>query len=98
MGYKKQARFTPEFKAAAVRAAEDGKRTLTEIARDLGISRQLLHLWCKAAGVKAEEPSDEEILDDKDAEIRRLRAKIDQSQEERDILKKAAAFFAKESR
>jgi transposase len=98
MGYKRREVYTPEFRAAAVRMAAEGRKTLSEIAVEIGVSRQLLYTWCRNASVEASGTTHGEAVTDKDAEIRRLRREVDRLTEERDILKKAAAFFAKESR
>jgi transposase len=98
MGYKRRGYYTPEFKLEAVRRAREGEKTLTELAREFGISRPLLAQWCRKAGVRSEVPVDNEEGMDQEAEIRRLRREVEQLREEREILKKAAAFFAKESR
>ena len=98
MGYKRRGVYTPEFKAAAIRLAAEGRKTLTEIAEELGVSRQLLHSWCRNASVEATGTIHGDSVTDKDAEIRRLRREVERLTEEREILKKAAAFFAKESR
>jgi transposase len=98
MGYKRRGYYTPEFKGEAVRRAGEGQETLTELAEQLGISRPLLASWCKKAGVRAEVPAEDGEAMEQEAEIRRLRRQVEQLREEREILKKAAAFFAKESR
>jgi transposase len=97
MGYKRSY-YTPEFKHEAVSKAALGKETLTEIARNLGLSRPLLAKWCEKAGVRAHVSTESEDDTDQATELRRLRREVEQLREEREILKKAAAFFAKESR
>jgi len=88
---KKKRKFTPEFKAQAVRLARETKdRSLTEIARDLGLPLPTLSTWLK----KAEKRELAARSPDQD-EIDRLRRELEQVKTERDFLKKAAAFFAK---
>jgi transposase len=78
--------------------AAEGRKTLTEIAAEIGVSRPLLYTWCRKASVETTGTTDGESVTDKDAEIRRLRREVERLTQEREILKKAAAFFAKESR
>ena len=86
-------RYTPEFKAEAVRLARSSSDALAKIARDIGVSQQSLRLWVQAA-----QPADRPpITDDERSELRRLRQENRQLRMERDILKKATAFFAKHS-
>lgn len=90
-------RYTAEFKAEAVRLVATGGKPLAQIARELGINEQTLHNWKKKAtatdgtGVVADRFALEE-------ENRRLRRENARLQEERDILKKATAFFANPNR
>jgi len=87
--------YSLEFRAEAVRLLRRGDRSIPELARDLGCSAQSLRNWRaqidvdegKAAGLSSEERE----------ELRRLRRELRVVTEEREILKKAAAFFAKDS-
>lgn len=85
--------FTPEFKADAVRLATTPGTTIAQTARDLGIGDSLLRSWIKAA----REPRNELTADER-TELAALRRENRRLKEEREILKKAAAFFAKEQR
>jgi transposase len=89
--------FTDEYKAGAVRLVLDEGKTVAEVARDLDLTASTLATWVKHAradrtkgktGLTAEER----------AELTQLRKQVRQLEMERDILKKAAAFFAKESK
>src|SRR6266699_1245154 len=96
-------RFTQEFKLEAVRLAELGDRAVSEVARDLGIRPEMLRQWTRQAEARAgHQPSDifpgNGKLISQDEEIRRLRRENAQLREERDILGKATAFFAKGAR
>ena len=90
--------FPPEFKAQAVQLVTEQGRSLAEVARDLDLSESLLRSWkaaLAAGGAQAfpgrgNPPALEE-------ELRRLRAENKRLQMERDILKNATAFFARES-
>ena len=89
--------YTDEFREEAVRQVTDRGYTVTDVASRLGVSAQSLYKW-----VKAESPTkDEEIVAELQAikrENLRLKAELRQAEEDRDILKKAAAYFAKEQR
>lgn len=86
-------RPTPEFRREAVRLALTSGRTRREIAEDLGIGLSTLTRWLSQER-DVREPS--EISVDLHAELKRLRRENAVLKQERDILKKAAAFFAKE--
>ena len=94
--------FTSEFKAAAVRRAASGDATVLEVARELGIRSDRLREWiAQAQGRRGRErPAGGARTAplSLDEEVRQLRREVAQLREERDILKKAAAFFARESR
>ena len=92
-------RFTPEFKREAVQLLESGSRPGSEIARELGIARNQLYKWqteLRARGSGAFPGSG--MRRERTTEIARLKRELARVTEERDILKKAAAYFAKESR
>ena len=85
--------FTPEFKRDALRLVEEGK-TITEVARDLGIARSLLQYW-KRQQDRDSTPSPASGYGVSDAvRIRELERELRDTREERDILKKALAYFA----
>ena len=90
--------FTGEFKAEAIRMARDGKRGIASVARELGINQQTLSRWLKQAAVDDGRGPEGSLTTTEKDELQRLRRENKRLQEERDILKKAAAFFAKESR
>ena len=93
-----RADYTLEFKKEAVRLVQGGQRQ-SEAAASLGISGQTLGNWVKAeaagrlAGRKAVK-----AVSDEQMEISRLKAELARTRMERDILKKATAYFARESR
>jgi transposase len=96
MGSRKQ--FTPEFKREAVQLLESGSRSGSELARELGIKRNQLYKWqteLRARGGAAFPGSG--ARKERTTEIARLKRELARVTEERDILKKAAAFFARES-
>ena len=94
--------FTPEFKQAAVRRAASGDASVLEIARELGIRSDRLREWIAQAQGRRQRPRPaggaSVVPLSLDEEVRQLRREVAQLREERDILKKAAAFFARESR
>jgi transposase len=88
--------FSKEFRAEAIRQAREEQRPLTALARDLGVKYSTLRLWVKqAVEADSERPRRGPDLI---AENRRLRAENHQLRLEREILKKATAFFAKHSK
>jgi transposase len=90
--------YTPEFKLAAVKMLTEQKLSVAEAARRLGIRENLLHTWKKAAlkeGTKAFTGSGQ--LTPLEEENRKLRAEVKRLETERDILKKATAFFASQT-
>ena len=95
---KARRHFSPEFKIEAVRQVVEGGRSMTQVSRELGIDRSMLRRWKQqleedgsaafpGSGRRAEL-----------SEVERLRDEVSRLRQERDFLKKAAVFFAKESR
>jgi transposase len=98
MGEKRR-KFSREFKIEAVRRVADGRETVAEIARALGIEPNNLYGWVKQLKNEADEAfRGNGKLTAQDEEIRRLRRQLADVTEERDILKKTAIWFAKQSR
>jgi transposase len=103
---EKRRQYTREFKLEAVRLVTSGERSLNQVARELGIRPDMLRQWKRQAQGDAARPARPAAdvfpgngkLTSQDEEIRRLRREVAQLKEEREILKKAAAFFARESR
>lgn len=95
---KQRRNFTREFKVEAVRRITAEKKSLPEVARELGLGESLLRGWEVALAAEGEQafpgkgnPTAAE------EELHRLRAENHRLRMERDILKKATAFFARES-
>ncbi len=85
-----------EFRAEAVRLVRETGRSINQTARDLGCSPEALRSWLKQADLDAGVRTDGLASDEK-AELAALRREVRILREEREILKKAAAFFAKET-
>ena len=85
-------KFTAEYKAEVVRLVRDGGKTIGQVSRDLDLTATAVRHWVKQAGVDAGALTTAER-----AELVALRREARQLRMEREILKKAAAFFAKES-
>ena len=91
--------YTPEFKLAAVKMITEQKLSVAEVARRLGVGENLLHAWKKALATKGVDAfPGSGHLTPLEEENRRLRAENKRLAEERDILKKATAFFAAQSK
>jgi len=86
-------RFTEEFKEQAVRQVTDRGHPVSEVASRLGVSTNSLYAWLKRYSVS---PELRVRQDEQSAENRRLKADLKRVSEERDILKKAAAYFARQ--
>ena len=96
MTTRKRASYTFEFKEEAVRLVSGGKKVAV-VAHELGISEQTLHNWVKASISGTLKKQDTSAVSAEQMEISRLRSELSRVKMERDILKKAAAYFAKES-
>jgi len=88
-------RYPEEFKVEAVKQVTERGHPVAEVASRIGVSQHSLYEWLKRYSLPPDERSE---LQGQAAEIRRLKAELKRVSEERDILKKAAAYFAKESR
>ncbi|MER6563203.1 transposase [Streptomyces sp. NPDC001027] len=102
MGSKYTNRYSAEYKRDAIELVRSSGRTVTEVARELGVSSESLRGWVKKA--RAQEAgsgpgalSAGQGADDRDEELRRLRKLASEQAKTIEILKKATAFFAKDS-
>jgi transposase len=86
-------RYTPEFKDEAVRQVIDRGYSVAEVADRLGVSTHSLYKWVKAVRPDQSEQQTSELTEAK-REVLKLRAQLRRAEEERDILKKAARYFA----
>lgn len=87
-------RYTEEFKIEAVKQITERGYLVSEVAERLGITSNSLYSWRK----KYEDNNNHNQVIDHQAEIRKLKSELRRVTEERDILKKATAYFAKESK
>ena len=94
---RKRRRFTPEFKREAVRLVLEGDVHVAQAARDLEVCETSLHRWIKQHKIDHGPNQAGELTTAERDEIRQLRTKVRRLEMERAILKKATAFFAKES-
>ena len=97
MTKRKRRAFTPEFKAEAVRLCRVGDRSIPQVAKDLGLVETSLREWVQRADVDAGKGPPGALTTSEREELARLRKENKRLQMERDILKAAATFFAKES-
>ena len=100
MKTREHKRYSDEFKARAVQLSQQPEKSATQVAKELGISKSVLAKWRKEAGVSRPNA----LLPKKQAEMsleeenRLLRHQLREAKMETEILKKAAVYFAKESR
>jgi transposase-like protein len=97
MTKRKRRAFTPEFKADAVRLVKAGDRGIGQVAKDLDLTETALREWVKRDEIEAGKGPPDALTTAERDELLRLRRDNKRLTMERDILKKAAAFFAKES-
>ncbi len=83
-----------EFREEAVRQVRASGKPLTQMALELGVNYGTLRAWVQ----EAESPPAERLRESERAELRRLRSEVRELRLEREILKKATAFFAKHSK
>lgn len=99
---RKQRRdYTREFKDESCKLVTQEGKTAADVSRSLGVPEQTLNRWLKERGHHAVVPHDPAALDSDDpavlrVQVKELQAKVRRLEMERDILKKATAFFAKE--
>lgn len=89
----KNARYTAEFKAEAIKQITERGHGVVDVSKRLGVSDKSLYLWLKQSREQVS-PKPQDIVGLKQ-ELIRVKAELKRTTEERDILKKAAAYFAK---
>jgi transposase len=91
-------KFSKECKAEVVRLIVDGGKTVGQVSRDLDLTESAVRQWVKQARIDAGEGAPGALTTAERAELVALRREAKQLRMEREILKKATAFFAKESK
>ena len=89
---RRYAKHSAEFRDEAIRVVHESKESLAKVARELGVNENTLRMWVHDAA-PLPPPANEDVP----SELKRLRKEVRTLRMERDILKKAAAFFAKHS-
>jgi transposase-like protein len=99
MAKRKRRQFTAEFKADAVRLCRAGDRSIGQVAKDLDLGETALRAWVARAedSIAAERTPTQVLTTAERDELGELRKRVKRLEMEREILKKAAAFFAKEN-
>lgn len=87
--------FPPEFRADVVAVARKGDAPLSQIAKDFGISESCLHRWLKIADI--DDGVRPGVTTSESAELRELKKRNRTLEQENEILRRAAAFFARET-
>jgi|SRR5262250_1354545 len=90
--------FTPEFKAEIVELCQRGDRSVGQVARDFDLTETAVREWIKQAERDAGTRHDGGLTTDERAELAQLRRENRRLREDVEILKRATAFFAKETR
>ena len=96
-GRRPRRKFTREFKADVVKLCRSGSETVGEVAKRLDLTETAVRAWVKQAEIDEQGGASTELTTDEKAEMARLRRELKRVTMERDILKKATAFFAKEN-
>src|SRR5690348_8922244 len=94
---RKRRKFSAEFKAEAVRLCKVGDRSIREVAKGLDLTETALREWVKRADIDAGKGPPGALTTVERDELASLRKQVKRLEMEREILKKAAAFFAKEN-
>lgn len=97
MQRRKRRAFDAEFKAEAVRLCRLGDRTITQVAKDLDLTETALREWVRRADIDAGNGPEGALTTAERQELALLRRENKRLKMEREILKAAATFFAKES-
>ncbi len=95
MAKRHRRKFTDEFKAETVKLIRGSGRTVGSVARELSLTETAVRNWVKQAEASGSAVT---LSTDERAELRRLRKENQELRMEKEILRKATAFFAKESR
>ena len=94
MEIKKRRKFSKEFKEDVVNMVSTSNKSVSEIAKELGIADAVIYRWYRKSNKVSVKEA--EKLSDQEKEVRALRVKLAEVMEERDILKKALNIFSKQ--
>lgn len=97
MTQRKRRIFTNEQKAEAVRIVDQSGKSVNQVAREMGLTESALRKWVKQAQIDKQPNPLGELTTNERKEFTELRRELKRTQLERDFLKKAATFFARES-
>ncbi len=102
-GAKKRQSYTREYKLEAVRRATEAGRSVPQVARELGIRTDLLRIWKRQSEGRVGQDAQDVFpghgnVAGEEGEVRRLRRELAIARQEVEFLKKAATYFARESR
>lgn len=97
MTKRKKRIFTPEFKADAVRLCTSGGKTIAEVVKQFDLTETSLREWIRRAEADAATGPTETLTTAERTELSELRRRVKRLEMERDILKKATSFFAREN-
>lgn len=96
MDVKKRKKYSKEFKEDVLNILKTGEKSVSVLSRELDIAEGIIYRWYKQIEGKKEKVT--EKVSDQDKEIRELRKKLAETEEERDILKKALSIFSKQGK
>jgi transposase len=88
--------YPPEFRVETVRLLRSGATTIRQVSQDVGVSQQTLRNWLRQADLDDGRRDDGLTTSDRE-ELRRLRRRVRVLEQEREILRRAAVFFARET-
>jgi transposase-like protein len=97
MARRKRRKFTPQFKADAVRLVTTGAKTIAEVTEEFDLTETALREWVRRAEADEGKGTPSALTTAERSELIELRKRVKRAEMERDILKKATAFFAREN-
>jgi transposase-like protein len=97
MAKRKRRAFTDEFKARTVQLVGDSGKSIGVVARELDLTESAVRAWVRQTAIDGGQGAAGRLTTEEREELVRLRGEVRTLRQERDILKKATAFFAKES-
>lgn len=95
MGRRKRRKFTPEYKAEVVKLVQTSSKSIGQVASELELTETAVRAWVKRVEIDEKRDPNGPLTSDERAEVTRLRRELRTVTQERDFLRKAAAFFAR---